>query len=197
VWNRNLQHQFESISCAVCIYFSDKFYSCLLPCPNFCPRFFLLYFCPQCFALALFLPSSFALALKMSAKKRAREKSLFCPLIHFPMYFALKFCHCPCPLFLPSCSGQKKRARARAKFEGKIHEEMNQRAKKRAKPETTRMPAGAEFAPSSDLRLSRYLFSDVHYRHCQTSQSLHWPKCLFEENKGLKGLFFHSKAQKS
>ena len=140
VWNRNLQHQFESISCAVCIYFSDKFYSCLLPCPNFCPRFFLLYFCPQCFALALFLPSSFALALKMSAKKRAREKSLFCPLIHFPMYFALKFCHCPCPLFLPSCSGQKKRARARAKFEGKIHEEMNQRAKKRAKPETTRMP---------------------------------------------------------
>ena len=91
--------------------------------------FLLLYFCPQCFALALFLPSSFALALKMSAKKRAREKSLFCPLIHFPMYFALKFCHCPCPLFLPSCSGQKKRARARAKFEGKIHGEMNQRAK--------------------------------------------------------------------
>ena len=106
--------------------------------------FLLLYFCPQCFALALFLPSSFALALalalKMSAKKRARAKSLFCPLIHFPMYFALKFCHCPCPLFLPSCSGQKKRARARAKFEGKIHGEMNQRAKKRAKPETTRMP---------------------------------------------------------
>ena len=119
VWNWNLQHQFKSISCDVCIYFSDKFYSCPFPCPNFCPRFLLLYFCPQCFALALFLPSSFALALKMSAKKRAREKSLFCPLIHFPMYFALKFCHCPCPLFLPSCSGQKKRARARANLRAK------------------------------------------------------------------------------
>ena len=55
--------------------------------------FLLLYFAlKQCFALALFLPSSFALALKMSAKKRARAKSLFCPLIHFPMYFALFFC---------------------------------------------------------------------------------------------------------
>ncbi len=59
---------------------------------------------------------------------------LFCPLIHFPMYFALKFCPCPCPLFLPWTRGQKKRARAMAKFEGKIHGEMNQRAKKRFCP---------------------------------------------------------------
>ena len=59
---------------------------------------------------------------------------LFCPLIHFPMYFALKFCPCPCPLFLPWTRGQKKRARAMAKFEGKIHGEMNQRAKKRFFP---------------------------------------------------------------
>ena len=102
VWNWNLKHQFKSISCAVCIYFSDKFYSCSFPCPNFCHQWFALFFA---LALALFF------ALKTSAKKRARAKSLFCPLIHFPMYFALKFC--PCPVILPWTPWQKKRAGAK------------------------------------------------------------------------------------
>ena len=87
----------------------------------FCPcPFFALKFCPYLF-----------FALKLLGKKEGKGKIYFCPLIHFPMYFALKFCPCPCPcpLFLPSFSGQKKRARARAKFEGKIHRKMNQRAK--------------------------------------------------------------------
>ena len=57
--------------------------------------------------------------------------------------------------------------------------------------------AGAEFAPSSDLRLSRYLEFFLTSITDIVRLLSHWPKCLFEENKGLKGLFFHSKAQKS
>ena len=57
--------------------------------------------------------------------------------------------------------------------------------------------AGAEFAPSSDLRLSRYLEFFLTSITDIVRLLSHWPKCPFEENKGLKGLFFHSKAQKS
>ena len=57
--------------------------------------------------------------------------------------------------------------------------------------------AGAEFAPSSDLRLSRYLEFFLTSITDIVRLLSHWPKCLFEENKGLKGLFFHSKAQNS
>ena len=39
---------------------------------------------------------------------------LFCPHIHFTMYFAPKFCPCPCPVILP-WTPWKKRARTRAK----------------------------------------------------------------------------------
>ena len=57
--------------------------------------------------------------------------------------------------------------------------------------------AGAEFAPSSDLRLSRYLEFFLTSITDIVRLLSHWPKCLFEENKELKGLFFHSKAKKS
>ena len=52
------------------------------------------------------------------------------PFFGFPVgaRSAGRFRPCPCPLF-SWCSGQNNRARARAKFEGKIHGEMNQRAK--------------------------------------------------------------------
>ena len=40
---------------------------------------------------------------------------LFCPLLHFPIYFVLKFCLCPCPLFCPHFQGK-----AEGKGKGKI-----------------------------------------------------------------------------
>ena len=142
VWNWNLQHQFKSISCAVCIYFSDKFYSCLFPCPNFCPRFFAVVFLPSMFCpCPFFCPQVLPLPLPSKCQQKwGQGQNLF---------FALSFIS-PCilppnlaialALFFALVFRAKKRARARAKFEGKIHGEMNQRAKKRAKPETTRMP---------------------------------------------------------
>ena len=50
-----------------------------------------------------------------------------------------------------------------AKFEGKIHGEMNQRAKKRAKPETTRMPLGIYRVRDRDAEPCKFSQPDHHH----------------------------------
>ena len=118
VWNRNLQHQFESISCAVCIYFSDKFYSCLFPCPNFCPRFFAVVFLPSMFCPCPFFALKFCPCPcpQNVSKKEGKGKISFLPSDSFPHVF------CPqiLPLPLPSFFALVFRAKKEGKGKGKI-----------------------------------------------------------------------------
>ena len=127
VWNWNLQHQFKSISCAVCIYFSDKFYSCLFPCPNFCPRFFAVVFCPQ----AMFCPCPFfcpqVLPLPLPSKfqqNRGQGQNLFFALWFIspcilPSNFAIALALFFCPRVQGKKRGQGQGQNLRAKYMGK------------------------------------------------------------------------------